>query len=68
MFCRAPLSHSRFRLNYLALTSVLMGALLQPINANSAALGDASVRSALGQRLDAEVDVASLTAAEAESV
>jgi pilus assembly protein FimV len=68
MFCRAPLSHSRFRLNYLALTSVLMGALLHPINANSAALGDASVRSALGQRLDAEVDVASLTAAEAESV
>ena len=68
MFCRAPLSYSRFLLNYLALISVLMGALLQPINANSAALGDASVRSALGQRLDAEVDIASLTSAEAESV
>lgn len=68
MFCRAPFSHSRFRLNYLALISVLMGALLQPINANSAALGDSSVRSALGQRLDAEVDIASLTAIEAESV
>jgi pilus assembly protein FimV len=67
MFCRAPFSHSRFLLNYLALISVLTGALLQPINANSAALGDASVRSALGQRLDAEVDIASLTAAEAES-
>jgi pilus assembly protein FimV len=68
MFCRVPLSHSRFRLNYLALISVLMGVLLQPITANSAALGDASVRSALGQRLDAEVDIASLTSAEAESV
>ncbi|MCX7216755.1 MAG: hypothetical protein NTZ96_10605 [Burkholderiales bacterium] len=68
MFCRAPLSYSRFLLSYLALISVLMGALLQPITANSAALGDASVRSALGQRLDAEVDIASLTSAEAESV
>ena len=68
MLCRAPLSYSRFRLNYLPLISVLMGALLQPITANSAALGDASVRSALGQRLDAEVDIASLTSAEAESV
>lgn len=68
MLCHASLSHSRFRLNYLALISVLMGVLLQPITANSAALGDASVRSALGQRLDAEVDIASLTSAEAESV
>ena len=68
MFCRAPLSYSRFLLSYLALISVLMGVLLQPITANSAALGDASVRSALGQRLDAEVDIASLTSAEAESV
>jgi pilus assembly protein FimV len=68
MLCHASLSYSRFRLNYLALISVLMGALLQPITANSAALGDASVRSALGQRLDAEVDIASLTAIEAESV
>ena len=68
MLCHASLSHSRFRLNYLALISVLMGVLLQPITANSAALGDASVRSALGQRLDAEVDIASLTAIEAESV
>jgi pilus assembly protein FimV len=50
------------------LISALIGALLQPINANSAALGDASVRSALGQRLDAEVDIAALTSAEAESV
>lgn len=68
MFCRAHLSHSRFLLNYLVLIGALVGALMQPINANSAALGDASVRSALGQRLDAEVDIASLTAAEAESV
>lgn len=68
MLCRAPLSYSRFRLSYLALISVLMGVLLQPINANSAALGDASVRSALGQRLEAEVDIAALTAVEAESV
>ena len=68
MFCRAPFSHSRFLLSYLALISVMMGVLLQPITANSAALGDASVRSALGQRLDAEVDIASLTAVEAESV
>ena len=68
MFCRAPLSYSRFLLSYLALISVLMGVLLQPITANSAALGDASVRSALGQRLDAEVDIAVLTAVEAESV
>ena len=68
MLCRAPLSYSRFLLSYLALISVLMGVLLQPINANSAALGDASVRSALGQRLEAEVDIAALTAVEAESV
>jgi pilus assembly protein FimV len=68
MLCRAPFSYSRFRLSYLALISVLMGVLLQPINANSAALGDASVRSALGQRLEAEVDIAALTAVEAESV
>ena len=65
---RAPLSYSRFLLNYLVLISALMGALMQPIDANSAALGDASVRSALGQRLDAEVDIAPLTQAEAESV
>ena len=68
MLCRAPLSYSRFLLSYLALISVLMGVLLQPINANSAALGDASVRSALGQRLEAEVDIAALTSVEAESV
>ena len=68
MFRRAPLSLSRFLLNALVLISALIGALLQPINANSAALGDASVRSALGQRLDAEVDIAALTTAEAESV
>ena len=68
MLCRAPLSYSRFLLSYLALISVLMGVLLQPINASSAALGDASVRSALGQRLEAEVDIAALTSVEAESV
>lgn len=64
MFRRLPFSRSRFLLIHLALTSVL----LQPVAANSAALGDASVRSSLGQRLDAEVEIASLTATEAESV
>ncbi|NDC10037.1 MAG: hypothetical protein EBZ75_11995 [Oxalobacteraceae bacterium] len=68
MFFRAPSFRYRFPQNYLVLISTLVGALMQPIHANSAALGDASVRSVLGQRLDAEVDIASLTAAEAESV
>jgi pilus assembly protein FimV len=68
MFFRAPSFRSRFPQNYLVLISTLVGALMQPIHANSAALGDASVRSVLGQRLDAEVDIASLTVAEAESV
>lgn len=68
MFCRSIFSRPRFLLIYLALMGALMAALMQPIAANSAALGDASVRSALGQRLDAELDIASLTAAEAESV
>ncbi|MFM8464426.1 MAG: FimV family protein, partial [Burkholderiaceae bacterium] len=46
----------------------MMCALTQHVDANSAALGDASVRSSLGQRLSAEIDMTSLTAAEAASV
>jgi len=68
MFCRSIFSHPRSLLIYLAPMGALMAALMQPIAANSAALGDASVRSALGQRLDVELDIASMTPAEAESV
>ncbi|NCV86195.1 MAG: hypothetical protein EBW14_10050, partial [Oxalobacteraceae bacterium] len=42
--------------------------LVLPTHAQAAALGDASVRSTLGQRLDVEVDIAALSATEAESV
>jgi len=68
MFHRTLILTTRCRWVRLALCSLMMCALMQHVDANSAALGDASVRSALGQRLSAEIDMTSLTAAEAASV
>lgn len=48
--------------------AALCGALALPTFAGAAALGEAMVRSALGQRLEADIDLATLTAAEAESL
>lgn len=48
--------------------AALCGMLAFPPFAAAAALGDATVRSALGQRLEADIELASLTAAEAESL
>lgn len=64
------LSFSRYvlRLTWVALTCALSVILVLPTHAQAAALGDASVRSTLGQRLDVEVDIAALSATEAESV
>jgi pilus assembly protein FimV len=64
------LSFSRYvlRLTWVALTCTLSVILVLPTHAQAAALGDASVRSTLGQRLDVEVDIAALSANEAESV
>lgn len=68
MFHRTLILTARYRWIRLALCSLMMCALMQHVDANSAALGDASVRSSLGQRLSAEIDMTSLTAAEAASV
>jgi pilus assembly protein FimV len=68
MFHRTLTLTARYRWIRLALCSLMMCALTQHVDANSAALGDASVRSSLGQRLSAEIDMTSLTAAEAASV
>ncbi|MFM7483638.1 MAG: FimV/HubP family polar landmark protein [Burkholderiaceae bacterium] len=68
MFHRTLILTARYRWIRLALCSLMMCALTQHVDANSAALGDASVRSSLGQRLSAEIDMTSLTAAEAASV
>jgi pilus assembly protein FimV len=64
------LSFSRYvlRLTWVALTCTLSVIPVLPTHAQAAALGDASVRSTLGQRLDVEVDIAALSANEAESV
>ena len=64
------LSFSRYvlRLTWVALTCTLSVIPVLPTHAQAAALGDASVRSTLGQRLDVEVDIAALSATEAESV
>jgi len=51
-----------------ALTCAALVVLVAPTNAQAAALGDAIVRSTLGQRLDVEVDIAALSPAEAASV
>ena len=67
MFCRCLFLRSRSFLIHLTYVA-LIAALLQPVMATSAALGEASVRSALGQRLDAELEIASLSATEAASV
>lgn len=48
--------------------AVLCGTLVLPVLADAAALGDATVRSSIGQRLEAEIELASLSAAEAESL
>lgn len=48
--------------------AALCGMLALPPYAAAAALGEATVRSALGQRLEADIDLASLTAAESESL
>lgn len=55
-FCRALLA--------VTLCTALGG----PAVSNAAALGDASVRSALGQPLDADIEFAALSAAEADSL
>ncbi|MFM7227840.1 MAG: FimV family protein, partial [Betaproteobacteria bacterium] len=55
-------------MTFVALTCAALVVLVAPTNAQAAALGDASVRSTLGQRLDVEVDIAALSPAEAESV
>ncbi|MFM8245923.1 MAG: FimV family protein, partial [Burkholderiaceae bacterium] len=68
MFHRTLILTARYRWIRLALCSLMMCALTQHVDANSAALGDASVRSSLGQRLSAEIDLTSLTATEAASV
>lgn len=48
--------------------AALCGALSAPVVAGAAALGDANVRSFLGQRLDADIEFAALSAAEADSL
>lgn len=48
--------------------AALCGALAAPSLAGAAALGDANVRSFLGQRLDADIEFAALSAAEADSL
>lgn len=48
--------------------AALCGALALPSLSGAAALGDANVRSFLGQRLDAEIEFAALSAAEADSL
>ncbi|MCM0043745.1 MAG: pilus assembly protein FimV [Burkholderiaceae bacterium] len=48
--------------------AALCGALSVPVVAGAAALGDANVRSFLGQRLDADIEFAALSAAEADSL
>lgn len=52
----------------LLMRAVLCGTLVLPLVADAAALGDATVRSSIGQRLDADIEIASLSAAEAESL
>lgn len=48
--------------------ALVCGALAAPSLAGAAALGDANVRSFLGQRLDADIEFAALSAAEADSL
>ncbi len=50
------------------LAVVLSACLVVSLPAQSAALGEANVRSYLGQRLDAEIDIPALSAAEAEAL
>jgi len=52
----------------LLMRTVLCGVLALPLIVQAAALGDATVRSSIGQRLDADIDIASLSSAEAESL
>lgn len=52
----------------LLMRTVLCGVLALPHIVQAAALGDATVRSSIGQRLDADIDIASLSSAEAESL
>jgi len=68
MLHRLYFSRYVLRLTWVALTCTLSVIPVLPTHAQAAALGDASVRSTLGQRLDVEVDIAALSATEAESV
>ncbi len=52
----------------LLMRAALCGALVLPLVVDAAALGDATVRSSIGQPLDAEIEIASLSGAEAESL
>lgn len=67
MFYRRLSLRSPLFLIHLAQAALLV-VLLQPVSVTAAALGEASVRSALGQRLEAELEIASLSATEAASV
>jgi len=68
MLHRLPFPRYVFPVTLFALTCAALVVLVAPTNAQAAALGDASVRSTLGQRLDVEVDIAALSPAEAASV
>lgn len=50
--------------------TLLLAALLlsQPLTTSAAALGEVSVRSAIGQKLDAEIEIFALTASEADAL
>ncbi len=51
-----------------ALCAALGTSLVMPVPARAAVLGDAKVRSYLGQKLDAEIEISALTATESEAL
>ena len=51
---------------YKLLIAVLLVSL--PLTISAAALGEVSVRSAIGQKLDAEIEIVALTASESEAM